>query len=107
MAGGDTDYYIIAPLHLIDPKLETDPEAETERILVKNKSFKTAADIEAFKAFYEFNGYAVELEGNVLLALDSDIKSFSAVACGNRKLKRPESISFNMVFSGVAATYYG
>lgn len=69
--GGDTDYYIIAPLHLIDPKLETDPEAETERILVKNKSFKTAADIEVFKSFYEFNGYAVELEGNVLLALDT------------------------------------
>ena len=22
---GDTDYYIIAPLHLIDPELETDP----------------------------------------------------------------------------------
>ena len=61
--GGDTDYYIIAPLHLIDPKLETDPEAETERILVKN--------IEVFKSFYEFNGYAVELEGNVLLALDT------------------------------------
>ena len=72
----DTALYIIVPLHLIDPELETDPEAETERILVKNKSFKTAADIEAFKAFYEFNGYAVELEGNVLLALDTILNRF-------------------------------
>lgn len=74
---------------------------------MENTAFETDADIEVFKSFYEFNGYAVTREGNVLHAVDSDIKSFSAVACGNRKLKRPESISFNMVFLGGAATYYG
>lgn len=72
----DTALYIIVPPHIIDPELETGPEAETEMILVKNTAFETDADTEAFKSFYEFNGYAVELEGNVLLALDTILNRF-------------------------------
>ena len=102
---GDTDYYIILPLHLIDESPETYPEAETERMLVEDAAYHTEADIGAFVSFYETKGYSVTGDGDCLVISDTNTKTLSSEAYGNRRLVRPDEISFVITFSGDSVMY--